>query len=362
MSSEKSEVLYGAEHIITKTLQHFANTNFQIDACMDSIGPIVLVTTDAVWQGLENLLKRGVKGRAITQVTKDNIPYCRKLMQFAEVRHLDTVKGTFSIADNRDYQGTSTVQESKPVTQIITSTVKMFVEQQQYFFDTLWSKAIPADQKIREIEEGIVPEFIETINNPKEIQSLEMNLVKSANSELLIIFPTANTFHRQEDNGIIEFLFVNNQQQRRQQAAESNYLRGVKIRIMTPADHRIKYTADKLKEKYRQNIDIQYVQETLETTASILIVDRKLSLVVEVREDSQETANYTSIGLATYSNSKSTVLSYVSVFEGFWRQAQIYDELRESKTQLYNTQHELEDVKQYMNEVLKEVHCGKRTY
>lgn len=97
---------------------------------MDSIGPIVLVTTDTVWKGLQNLLKRGVKGRAITQVTKDNIPYCRELMQFAEVGHLDTVKGTFSIADNRDYQGTAIVQESKPVTQIITSTVKMFVEQQ----------------------------------------------------------------------------------------------------------------------------------------------------------------------------------------------------------------------------------------
>lgn len=40
-------------------------------------------------------------------------------MQFAEVRHLDTVKGTFSIADKIDYQGTATVQESKSVTQII---------------------------------------------------------------------------------------------------------------------------------------------------------------------------------------------------------------------------------------------------
>ena len=222
----------------------------------------------------------------------------------------------------------------------------------------IWKKAIPAKQKIKEIEEGIVPDFIETISNPREIQEMEMNLVKSANSELLIIFPTTNTFHRQEDNGIIELLLLDNKNQEQQPVA-----RRIKIRIMTPADYRIKYTAQKLKEKYKQNIDIQYIQQSLENTASILVVDRKLSLAVEVREDSKETANYTSIGLATYSNSESTVLSYASMFEGFWRQAQIYEELRESKIRLFNTQNELEEMKQYMNEVIKEVHHhnNKRT-
>jgi hypothetical protein len=44
-----------------------------------------------------------------------------------------------------------------------------------------------------------------------------------------------------------------------------------------------------------------------------LVVDRKFSLSVEVKEqgNSQETI----MGLATYSNSKSTVLSYASIFE-----------------------------------------------
>jgi hypothetical protein len=35
----------------------------------------------------------------------------------------------------------------------------------------LWSKAIPAEQKIKEIEEGMVPDFIETMNNSKEYKS-----------------------------------------------------------------------------------------------------------------------------------------------------------------------------------------------
>jgi two-component system sensor histidine kinase VicK len=67
----------------------------------------------------------------------------------------------------------------------------------------------------------------------------------------------------------------------------------------------------------------------------LLIIDRKYSLVVEVREeqDNNNKNNAISqplikIGLATYSNSKSTVLSYVSIFEGFWRQNQLYQQLK----------------------------------
>gem|GEM_PF-4143588 len=36
------------------------------------------------------------------------------------------------------------------------------LEQHKYLFETLWNKAIPADQKIKEIE-GVIPSFIDTI-------------------------------------------------------------------------------------------------------------------------------------------------------------------------------------------------------
>jgi hypothetical protein len=41
--------------------------------------------------------------------------------------------------------------------------VKGAVEQQQYVFETLWNKAISAQQKISEIEKGELPEIIEII-------------------------------------------------------------------------------------------------------------------------------------------------------------------------------------------------------
>ena len=135
----------------------------------------------------------------------------------------------------------------------------------------------------------------------------------------------------------------------------------VHIRIMTPADYRIKDVVKRLEEQYsHQNIQIQYIQQSLETTALILVIDRKFSLSVEVKDDTPESSDDLAIGLATYSNSKSTVLSYVSMFEGFWKQAEIYEQLKESKIQLDNTRNELDDMKQYVNDVLKEVHAKRR--
>ena len=60
-------------------------------------------------------------------------------------------------------------EKDKIASQTIYSNVKELVEQEQYIFDTIWSKAIPAEQKIKEIEEGIEPEVIETIRDPIEI-------------------------------------------------------------------------------------------------------------------------------------------------------------------------------------------------
>jgi hypothetical protein len=65
-------------------------------------------------------------------------------MTVAELRHLDGVKGNFGIAYGRDYGGAASVEEGQPPIELIRSNVKTFVEQQQYFFETLWSKSIPA--------------------------------------------------------------------------------------------------------------------------------------------------------------------------------------------------------------------------
>jgi signal transduction histidine kinase len=81
------------------------------------------------------------------------------------------------------------------------------------------------------------------------------------------------------------------------------------------------------KQQKSNKIEIRFIESQLQTTISILIVDNKYSLAVELKDDTKDTT-IEAIGLATYSNSKSTVLSYVSMFETLWLQTELYDRLK----------------------------------
>ena len=64
---------------------------------------------------------------------------------------------------------------------------------------------------------------------------------------------------------------------------------------------------------------------------TILVVDKKFSLVAELKDDSKETS-YEAMGLASYSTSKLTVLGYASIFEALWEKSERYEQV----TRLYD--------------------------
>ena len=61
-------------------------------------------------------------------------------------------------------------------------------------------------------------------------------------------------------------------------------------------------------------IELRNIETDLTTKSTSAIIYRKESLVVEVKDDTKDTF-VDSIGFATYSNSRATVLSYVYIFE-----------------------------------------------
>ena len=92
---------------------------------------------------------------------------------------------------------------------------------------------------------------------------------------------------------------------------------------------------------YNNNVDLRYIKQTiLNTQATILIVDEKVSLVMEVRDDSKGTFDE-AIGLSTYSNSRAGVLSYVSIFENLWLQTELYNQIKESSIRLEQANEQL---------------------
>ena len=178
------------------------------------------------------------------------------------------------------------------------------VRQQQSIFDMLCKVIIPAKQRTEEIEKGI----IETIHDPVKIHKLAFELVKSAMDEILISFSTVNVFFSQLSKGIIELL---------EEAAVSQD--GVKIRMLSPMANKIKETTQKMKEQ--QQIHIRYCEQSSQTEPTILmIVDNALSLIVDFKNDKKQNS-YEAIGLASYSNNQSTVLTYAAIFENRWTQA-----------------------------------------
>jgi two-component system, OmpR family, sensor histidine kinase VicK len=320
---EKIQDIYGVENVISVSLNCFAQAKVRYDGCGDFTLPSVIMTTEPIRNAYLQLLKRGIKSRLITEITEKNIAYCKELMNIVyELRHLEGVKVNFGVSES-DYVATAIPQqeEGRSISQLIHSNARVMIEQQDYLFETLWNKAIPAQQRIKEIEKGIKPEVIETIRQPKATQDRVFELIRSAKEEILVIFSTSNAFRRQEKAGAVDFL---------RRTAKS---KDVKVRILSPFDDYVRNTIDKIKRENKIRIELRNIEEPLQINVSILIVDKASLLSAELKSDSKETT-LEAIGLATYSNSKPTVLSYVSIFENLWNQTELYEETRHLYQQL----------------------------
>src|SRR5215204_3381239 len=314
-----------------------------------------MIDVESIKEARIKAKNRGVKFRYVTEITEANISYCKEMIKYfdAEIRHLDDVKGNFEISDDgKEYVATANLQEAKPLKQLIYSNVKEIGEQQQYIFDTLWNKTISFEEKIKEIEEGIIPEVTEVIRNSAKAQELEWNLLKMATKEIQIIYSTVKAYKMQDKVGVIDYLA--------KLAAKND---DIKIKLLTPKDSSIEESLQSLKDS-NNNIDINYIEPKSGIIIKTLVVDKKHSLVMELKDKIYSTAEkeeeqdstiiptisktapaIAEIGISTYSNSKPTVLSYLSIFETLWSQTELFEQLKQAdilKTEFINiAAHEL---------------------
>jgi two-component system, OmpR family, sensor histidine kinase VicK len=313
LPQESTEVLYGNENIQRRVLEAFSRVKEGLDGCTDPTDMALNVRFESIWNGFVELKRKGVRLRSITEVTADNIPYVKQIMELFEVRHLKGIRSNFAIIDKRECLIHSISHEDQPLSHAIVSNSKALVEAQQYLYETLWSKAIPAGKKVKEIEEGIVPEFIDTLSDNDEINTILRSLLRSTMRELLVIIPTANTLFRFENEGLVQIL-------------EEEAKRGIKVRMLIPS-----HTPDNNNDKFAKQektiiqdplIEIQYLDKLSNTKLITIVSDTTLSLTIEVKNDNAKTTNE-AIGLATHSNSESTVLTYVSIFETLWAKTEV---------------------------------------
>ena len=271
--------------------------------------------------------------RLVTTITdKDSIDLVRIFLEAgAKVRHVKNLPLMDFAVDNKYFHATIRKEAGRLNQTHLLSNEPAYVEHFKSIFEELWKNGIDATERIKDIDAGANLADIEVIPKASRARELYFQLLKDATEEVLLLFPTVNAFTRLEK--IVASLLLSNAELRTTTVA-STIEKNVKVRILIPFNQLIEQKMQHFKNSSHNNIEIRYIEPLMLTTqATILVADRKNTLVMEIKDDSKTTFDE-AIGLSTYSNSKAGVLSYVFIFENLWKQIELYEDIKKSHEQL----------------------------
>ncbi|CAN5655057.1 hypothetical protein BH23THE1_BH23THE1_17280 [soil metagenome] len=309
-----TEILYGIDSAVGRGIHLLQNTRQNAHIFGDKNSPSIIIEFEVFRSNFISLIKSGKTIKFITEITKDNLEYCKALMGIVtQLRHLDGLRGGIALNES-EYVSTTTLNEKELLTVIFYSNEEEVAQFGHYIYDTLWEKAIPAKTRIREIEENTKREIIKVIQDPEEANQLFLNLVKQADEEIHILFPSYKIIEWYQRNGTLNTL-----------VEKSN---GLEVRVLVKEDLKLPPSQqnDRLYDN-NQVFDHSKIQllttSLIESKIMVIIVDKEESLSMEIRDKKEEEKedNEIAFGLATYSNSQATILSHYSLFEMLWIKA-----------------------------------------
>jgi two-component system, OmpR family, sensor histidine kinase VicK len=310
---EKTEVLTNPEDIDRVIHQTFSNILHNYGTCIDAYGPTVVMSIESMKKRLIAAHARGIKIKFVTEITKDNLPYCKQMMELGEMRHLDGVQGNFGVSET-EYLASATLDKEKLVPLLIYSNVEQIVKQQQYIFETLWNKAIPTEQRIEEIELGKEHEFLEVCPDGIKAAQVYSQFAGLVQSEALLILPSSKALQRQYDIGILQKL------------VDAAAKRKAVVRIICPLDKDNAKIAEWLSDTGGPTIQLLNGDGS---DSTVFVVDGRLLFRAELKSDQAEKFS-DATGYAIYSNSKPTVNSFKSFFEMLWNSRLLAEKLKEA--------------------------------
>jgi signal transduction histidine kinase len=306
------------EEIVKELYQMTADSN-ELATCLPSGG--MQYSYNYFFEIKKKLLEKQKKGqhrgiRYVTVIDKENIHLIKVYLQSGiQVRHSRNLPPlSFGVSDKQIAATIEKMEGGRNVQSLLLSDDPLYLKHFSSIFEELWKNGMNASDRIREIEEGVEAD-IKIIENPSLALDLYLDTVSSAKQEVLLIFPTTNAFVRHQRTGVFYLLREIVQQHR------------IKVRILMPYHEMTVQTIEDLKKNAETDVDIRSINQIENAMATFLVVDKKYSLVMEIKDDSKETFDE-SIGLSVYSTSKAGVLSYVSIFENLWSQTELYEQLK----------------------------------
>lgn len=189
VSPQITQVVRGDEDVAKVGLQITSNVKNRLCACAGRNAPIAIFEIESYNKAYREMLSRGAKIQLVTEITKENVGYCKRMISEdgVELRHIDEViMGYFSIVDEKEFMASSSMEQRRPVPYILYSNSTELTNQYQHLFDLEWKRGIPAEQKIREIEEGIEPQRIELISGNEAIVRTSTQFASKALNRLCV--------------------------------------------------------------------------------------------------------------------------------------------------------------------------------
>ena len=133
-NTEGTQLLYGTNNVIDAELQFFSKTRRRIDNCMNYTRPRLAIEINTIKEAFLDAKRRNVRLRYLTEITKDNVSYCKELMKIVDdLRHLAGIKGNFMISETEYLSPVVLFEKEKVASQIIYSNLKETVEQRAIY-------------------------------------------------------------------------------------------------------------------------------------------------------------------------------------------------------------------------------------
>jgi len=108
----------------------------------------------------------------------ENNSYSKELTELIELRHLNKVKGKFSVNEFETISTAIVSRKARPEPKASYSNIPEVAQQLYYFFETVCDKAMPAEQRIQEIQEAVELTRTRLIEDPNEIFAVSKKAIK----------------------------------------------------------------------------------------------------------------------------------------------------------------------------------------
>lgn len=321
-AAEPATIIENNPEEIIKQNRRIAESSKQLSACLTSGG---MQYSHKYFYDIEKKLldkqRRGEhKGiRYITKIDRENIELVKKYLKSGtQIKHTRSLPPmSFGFSDKEIAATIDKMEHGKRAQNLLISNESAYLKHFGSIFEELWNNGVDAADRIKDIEEGIDLAEIEIITNPREGIGRAWSAIKRSKEEILIMFSSANALRRQILMGGLGLL------------KDASERRNIHVKLLIPHenDQRILSTIIQESKSYCPKVDFRSMERGFCTRITIVIVDKKECIITELKDDSKD-ISYKAAGLSTYSDSKSIVSSYVSIFQSIWKQTDLYEQLK----------------------------------